>query len=151
MSSPIWLQVEVAKLAVDSDYLISVAPLKEHRYGVTLTLKNMMGTIKSQQEYPTKKYMHQEGNREIWAERLVLLLKKIKPNLGIIDGTTGMYGSHVDGRLQKKNLTIVGEDPLAVDLVGAEILGHQKVFYLEKALIKKVGNRPEKIEKFQLD
>lgn len=145
LNSPFWDFVEISKIALETDYLISVAPLKQHVYVVTLTSKNMMGVIKSQRKYPTKQYMHKESNREIWAERLCLLLKKIKPHLAIIDGTTAMYGSHLDGKLQKKNLTIIGEDPVAVDIVGAEILSCKKVFYLEKMIKKKIGNYPKKI------
>lgn len=151
LNSPYLDFLEIAKLALDSDYLISAAPLKEHAYVVTLTLKNMMGVLKPGKsiymEGANKQYFHKEQDPKIWAERLCLLLSKIKPNLAIIDGTTGMYGSHIDGKLKKYDLTIIGEDSVAVDIVGAEILDHKKVFYLEKAIKKKLGSCPEKIEK----
>lgn len=146
-SQSIWPEIEIAKPCFDALYLISVAPLKEHPFGVTLTCKNMMGLIRPDKRYQSanKQYIHQEDNQEIWAERLCLLLKYLKPNLAIIDGTTAMYDSHINGRLKIKNLTIIGQDPVAVDLLGAEILGHQKIFYLEKMIKEKIGRRPEQI------
>jgi len=137
-----WPEIEIAKLAKEVDYLISVCPLKEHSYGVTLSLKNMMGILRPY-GLPNKSYIHKENNKELWAKRLCLLLKYIKPNLAIIDGTTGMYGSHVNGRLIYHNLTIAGEDPLAVDFCGAEILGHQENFYLKMALEEGIGKKTE--------
>jgi len=143
----IWPEIEIAKTCFEVSYLISVAPLKEHPYEVTLTCKNMMGVLKPDKRYKSanKRYIHKEDNKKIWAKRLCLLLKYIKPDLAIIDGTTAMYGSHINGRLERKNLTIAGCDPVAVDLVGAEILGHKKIFYLEKMLKAKIGQRPEQI------
>ena len=130
-----WPEIEVAELATQVDYVISAAVLKEHPYVVTLSLKNMMGILRPKKSLAhagaNKYYIHKEYHKkEIWAKRLCLLLKNIKLDLGIIDGTTAMYGSHLNGRLEKKDLTLVGA-PLAVDLAGAEILGHKKVFYLE--------------------
>lgn len=127
-----WPKFEIAELLIKVDYLISAAVLKEHPYGVTLTLKNMMGVLRPEKDLQeaNKHYMHRENDKKIWAKRLSLLLKNVKLNLGIIDGTTAMFGSHLNGRLKRKDLTIVGE-PLVADLEGAKILGHSRVFYLE--------------------
>ena len=126
-----WPEFEVNQLAKESDYLISVAPLKEHPFGVTLTIKNLMGCLRPKGVRANKSYIHPNDNQELWAKRMGLLYKYLKPELAVIDGTTAMYGSHISGRLEEKNLTIVGEDALAVDLVGAEILGHKNVFYFK--------------------
>ena len=126
----IWPEFEVNKLAKEADYLISVAPLKEHSFGVTLTIKNLMGCLKPK-GIPNKSYMHPNNNLELWVKRMALLYQHLKPHLAVIDGTTAMYGSHINGRLEQKDLTIVGEDALTVDLAGAEILGQKKVSYLE--------------------
>ncbi len=143
-----WKEAEVTEV-VKEKYIISVAPLKEHPFGVTLSLKNMMGIIKPKGKSPNKLYIHNGVSEEIWAERLCDLLKKVKPHLSVIDGTTGMYGSHLNGKLKKHNLTIVSEDPLAADIVGAEILGNKNVIYISKALERKIGEKPE-IERFNV-
>jgi len=128
----IWPEIEINKLALVS-FFISAAVLKEHAVGVTLSIKNLMGTIAPKgSRGANKNYMHPEDDwHEPWAKRLGLLYKYLRPNLAVIDGTTGMYGSHISGRLEQKDLTIVGEDPLEVDKIAAEILGHQEVFYFK--------------------
>lgn len=150
-ANPLWPKFEIAELVTQVDYLISAAVLKEHPYKVTLTLKNMMGVLRPQKDRQAanKHYMHEEEDEEIWAKRLCLLLKQVKVNLGIIDGTTAMFDSYLDGRLEKKDLTIVGK-PLEVDFVGAEILGQPKVFYLEMALAQGLGKKPTQVDSFGL-
>jgi uncharacterized protein (DUF362 family) len=143
---------EISKLAKEC-YLISAAVLKEHAFQVTLSMKNLMGVLRPKANYPTKSYMHFEydegfpNGEEIWAKRLLDLVKAIKPKIAIIDATTAMQGSHLFGRLKTLNLTLASEDVLACDLIGAKLLGHEKVFYLELALKEKLGKRPEKIVK----
>ncbi|KAA0003320.1 MAG: DUF362 domain-containing protein [Thermoplasmata archaeon] len=137
-----WDEVEITEVAKNK-YLISAAVLKEHAYGVTLSMKNMMGILKPKGGYPNKSYIHDGVSEEIWAERLCDLLEKIKPNLAVIDGTTGMYGSHLYGKLKKYNITIVSEDPVSADIVGAELLGNKNVLHISKALERKLGEEPE--------
>lgn len=150
--NPLWPKIEITELISKVDYLISVAVLKEHPYQVTLCLKNMMGIIRPQKDRAkaNKHYMHREDDQEIWAQRLCWLLKQVKIHLGVIDGTTAMLGSRDGGRLEKKDLTIAGEDPLAVDIVGAKILDHPKVFYLETALAQNIGKQATQVDSFNL-
>jgi hypothetical protein len=44
--------------------------------------------------------------------------------------------------LKTFNATIVSEDPVACDIVGAKFLGYKNVFYLDLALNKGVGRSP---------
>jgi uncharacterized protein (DUF362 family) len=143
---------EISKFAKEF-YLISAAVLKEHAFEVTLSIKNLMGVLKPKANYSTKSYMHVEydegfqNGREIWAKRLFDLARIAKPKIAIIDATTAMYGSHLFGKLKTLNLTLASEDALACDLVGAKLLGHEKVFYLEQALKEGLGKKPEKVVK----
>ncbi|MEM2955085.1 MAG: DUF362 domain-containing protein [Candidatus Nanoarchaeia archaeon] len=132
-------------------YLISAAVLKEHTFEVTLSLKNLMGVLKPRENYPTKSYIHAENNEEIWARRLCDLVKVARPNLAIIDATTAMFGSHLFGKLKTLNLTLASEDALACDLVAANLIGHENVFYLDLAFKEKIGNKPTKIKIIKLD
>ena len=145
----VWKEVEISKLALES-YLISAPVLKEHVFQVTLSLKNLMGILKPRGGYPNKSYIHAEDDEKIWAERLCDLLLAVKPRLAVIDATTGMFGSHLYGRLEEFNSTIASEDVLAADLVGAKLLGHEKVFYLELALKRGIGKKPTKVEIFEV-
>ncbi len=142
----IWKEFEIATLVKEA-YIISVPVLKQHPFLVTLSLKNMMGILKPSQQYPTKGYMHEEPDRNLWAERLLDLICYVRPRLAVIDATTGMFGSHLHGRLKTFNATIVSEDALACDLVGAHFLGYKNVFYLDMALKRGLGELPTIIEK----
>lgn len=135
-------EFEVAKLALQCD-VVSVAVLKEHAFGVTLTLKNLMGLLRPKGNYPLKAYMHAEGVEEIWARRLMDLVRAVRPKLAIIDATTGMFGSHLFGKLKPLDLTLASQDAVACDLAGAELLGHRNVYYLKLALEEKLGEKPE--------
>jgi len=142
----VWKEFEIADLCKDA-YIISVPVLKQHPFNVTLSLKNMMGILKPRQTYPTKAYMHENPDRDLWAERLLDLVCHARPRLAVIDATTGMFGSHVHGRLKTFNATIVSEDPLACDIAGARFLGYKNVFYLDMALKKGFGELPDVTEK----
>jgi len=132
ITSKYWNEIEIAKLAVEADYLISAPVLKEHEFAeVTLSLKNMMGILKPI-GMPTKNYIHKELDYKIWTERLCDLLKIKMPNLAVIDGTTGMFGSHLNGKLKRFDLTIVSTNPIAADQIGAKILAHKKVYHIER-------------------
>ncbi len=50
------------------------------------------------------------------------------PDLSIVDGTTALHGQWappVNRRLERLELLIAGFDPVAVDAVGAEIMGYE--------------------------
>ncbi len=141
-----WTAFDVAKTAKDAQYIISAPVMKQHPFRVTLSLKNMMGVLKPQKSYPVKSYIHKEDDDDIWADRLCDLISNVRPHLAVIDGTTGMFGSHLTGRLKRFDVTIASEDALACDMVGARLLGYSSVFYLEHALKRGLGQRPS--EKF---
>ena len=143
---------EVNKVMSEVDYIISVAVLKEHGFAeVTLTLKNMMGILKPASKIPVKEYIHVESDSDIWALRLCDLVKAFKPNLAVIDGTTGMFGSHIHGKLKKLNLTIVSEDPVACDSIGAKILGHEEVKHIKLAGMKGLGDMNPEVLNIKID
>jgi uncharacterized protein (DUF362 family) len=141
-----WKEAEVTSFAIDVDYLISVAVLKEHAYVVTLCMKNMMGIL-APYGIPSKRYMHKEENPKLWAIRLCDLLTRFKPDLSIVDGTTAMYGSHLYGKLSRLNLTICGKDVVAVDEICAKLLGHDRVFYIEMAKKRGIGKSAKIVER----
>jgi len=142
-----WKEIKISKIAKESNYIISAPLLKEHLFKVTLALKNMMGILEPRGHYENKSYMHRLFFRGGWSKKLCDLLTEFKPNLSVIDGTTAMFGSHLTGKLKNMDLTIAGEDPVAVDSVAANILGHEKVFYIEDAEKRGIGSKKADIEK----
>jgi uncharacterized protein (DUF362 family) len=112
-SNPLALKkVKIAKTALEST-IISVPKLKLHRItGVTLSLKNMMGAMKP------KGSMHMHLNKNI-----ADLASVIKPSLAVIDGIIAGEGHETSENPVNMGLVIAGTDPVAVDAVGAAVMG----------------------------
>jgi uncharacterized protein (DUF362 family) len=104
--------VRISKTSLDSA-IISVPKLKLHRItGVTLSLKNMMGVVQP------KGQMHFHLN-----EKIADLASVLKPRLAVVDGLIGGEGHETAGKPVPMNLVITGLDLVAVDAVGAAVMG----------------------------
>jgi uncharacterized protein (DUF362 family) len=132
-------KVKVAKTALERA-IISVPKLKIHRLAtVTLGIKNMMGALAS------KGSMH---NGRL-SENIADLASVLKPSLTVIDGIIAGEGHETSGNPVKMDLVIAGADPVAVDAVGAAVMGIQptEVKHLVLAERKGLGTcRLENIE-----
>lgn len=146
---PLANKVKIAKTALEST-IISVPKLKPHRQaGVTLSIKNMMGAA------TPKGSMHLNLSRNI-AE----LASIIKPSIAVIDGIVACEGHETSENPVEMNLVIAGRDPVAVDAVGAAVMGippteiKHLIFAERKGLgtcdlnhIEIVGERIERVRK----
>lgn len=129
--SPLALKtVRIAKTALSSA-IISVPKLKLHRMaGVTLSLKNMMGVVSP------KGQIHRSLSKKI-----ADLVSLVKPRLAVIDGIIGGEGHELAGKPVEMNIVIAGLDPVAVDIVGAAVMGvdPEKVEHIILAAKKGLG------------
>jgi uncharacterized protein (DUF362 family) len=106
-------RVKVAKTALDCT-IISVPKLKLHRIAtVTLSLKNMMGALAS------KGSMHTGS----LSRNIVDLASVLRPSISVVDGIIAGEGHESSGNPVEMNLVIAGTDPVAVDAVGAAVMG----------------------------
>ncbi len=106
-------RVKIAKTALNSA-IISVPKLKIHGgASVTLGLKNMMGAI-------TPKGSMHSGSL---SKNIADLASIIKPSVTVIDGIIAGEGHETRGKPVKMDLVIAGADPVAVDAVGAAVMG----------------------------
>jgi len=122
-------KVRVAKTAVEST-IISVPKLKPHRQaGVTLSLKNMMGALAS------KGTMHLGS----LSKNIVDLASAIKPSVSVVDGIIAGEGHENSGTPIEMNLVIAGTDPVAVDAVGAAVMGIEPTDVKHLVLAEKKG------------
>ncbi len=123
--------VKVAKTAVDST-IISVPKLKLHRIAtVTLSLKNMMGVLAS------KGSMH----RGSLGKNIADLASVVSPRIAVVDGIVAGEGHETSKNPVQMALVIAGTDPVAVDAVGAAVMGipPAKVKHLKLAEAKGLG------------
>ncbi len=129
--SPLALKrVRIAKTALEST-IISVPKLKLHRMtDVTLSLKNMIGAV------TPKGSIHNHLN-----ENIADLASIIKPSISVVDGIIASEGHETSGNPVKMNLVIAGTDPVAVDAVGASVMGvsPESVKHLRLAEAKGIG------------
>jgi len=106
-------------------YLVSVAPMKTHeRVGATLTLKNLaIGFILDPDRNPMHSGLvsHEVKDLNLSITRLA---QAIIPHLAIADGVVGMEGNSPGrGTPIESGVAIAGTNALAVDLVGAQLMG----------------------------
>jgi len=105
-------KVKIAKTTLEST-IISVPKLKPHRQaGVSLSLKNMIGAV------TPKGAIHNP-----LSQKIVDLASIIKPSIAVVDGIIAGEGHETSGNPVEMNLVITGIDPVAVDAVGAAVMG----------------------------
>lgn len=105
-------EVKIAKTALESA-IVSVPKLKPHRSArVSLSLKNMMGAV------TPKGSIHNH-----LSEKIVDLASIIKPSVAVIDGVIAGEVHETSGKPVEMDLVIAGTDPVAVDAVGAAVMG----------------------------
>ena len=105
-------RVKIARTALEST-IISVPKLKLHSQTiVTLSIKNMMGAM------TPKGSMHRSLSKNI-----ADLASVIKPSFAVVDGIIAGEGHEIGEDPVEMNLVMAGRDPVAVDAVGAAVMG----------------------------
>jgi len=155
-------EVRIANTVLNSDIIISAPVLKTHLYAtVTLSLKNMMGVLIND-EAPAKvdkKIIHPEfwgtGDYERMGredsikaisdadKRIADLVSVVRPHIAVIDAITGIEGNGPSSGeiVNKLDVIIVGNDPVATDVVGSAYMGidAKKIGHLVMASKKGLG------------
>ncbi len=124
---------------------INVPKLKTHlQTGITVCLKNQHGLL-----YDSEKlYKHHQID-----EKIVELYEKFQPDLNIVDATTVLNNGAVSFAKEwilPMNLLLAGRDAVAVDRIGAELLGIPKnrIKFLKIASERNLGS--SKIEEIEI-
>jgi uncharacterized protein (DUF362 family) len=132
-------KVKIARTALEST-IISVPKLKPHRWaGASLSLKNMMGAM------TPKGSMHGHLSQNI-----VDLASVIKPSIAVIDGIIAGEGHETSGNPVEMNLVIAGTDPVAVDAVGATVMGIRPEYVKHLSLAEECGLGICNLERIQV-
>lgn len=127
-------RVNVARTAYESDVIISLPVMKTHRRTiVTLSLKNMKGVMPMEE----KKKTHRMG-----LERAVVDLNTVvKPDFTVVDGIVGLGGLWVSEDAVNMDVILASQDPVAVDSIGARLMGFDpsRILMLKLASEKGLG------------
>jgi uncharacterized protein (DUF362 family) len=126
-------QFHVPEIVIDA-FVISLPVLKDHSLTTTtVAMKNMFGIAPAPfyRGSWNKSKLHSPSTHKSVVD--VCLYKK--PDLCVVDASVVLTGTHISGRPKKLGLILAGFDPVAVDAVGSEMLGHhpRKIQYLTLA------------------
>jgi len=117
-----WKTLRLPKIAMGA-FIISLPVLKDHDFSkTTIAMKNMFGLA------PGKFYAGGWNKSKLHSPSVddsvvdVCLYKK--PDLSVVDASVALEGGHLSGRKRHIGLILAGFDPVAVDAVGSELLGH---------------------------
>ena len=116
--------IKLAQAMVNPDnYIISLTRLKTHlQVGVTLSAKNViMGSILLMDKFR----MHpSEAGNKVLDYNLFNIMQHLHIDLAVLDGFKGMQGNGpVNGEPIDHRIAIAGTDFVAVDRLGAEVMG----------------------------
>jgi len=141
-------EIHIPQCVMQADKIIYLAKLKTHKIsGVTLAMKLTQGILPWSEIF-------QFHRRDI-EQKIIDLLRMVKPDLSIIDGLWAMQGQgpgspYKEDLIKDFNTIITGIDPVAVDSVASSIMGFNPMFEVATvrgATIEGLGEgRPENIE-----
>jgi uncharacterized protein (DUF362 family) len=133
----------MSRTVLGADVLISLPKLKMHHWaGVTLSLKNLFGTLPGICYGWPKNELHWRGI----PQSIVDINCTHGPNLAIVDGIIGMEGDGpLHGTAKYVGALIMGVDPVAVDATGARLMGlpPERIPTLVYAAAKRIGRLAE--------
>src|SRR5262249_43693315 len=104
-----------------ADIVVSIAKLKTHHWaGVTLSMKNLFGTLPGICYGWPKNLFHEVGI----SPSILDVCATLKPHLSIVDGIIGMEGDGpIMGVPRRAGVLIVGNNPVAVDATATRLIG----------------------------
>ncbi len=126
-------EFHIPEIAQDA-FVISVPILKDHSFTqTTIAMKNMFG-IAPGRYYAggwNKSKLHSPSTHKSVVD--VCLYKK--PDLCVVDAVVALEGMHLSGTARRLDTILASFDPVAVDAVGSEMLGHVagRIEYLQLA------------------
>src|ERR1700719_3160904 len=126
-------ELYMPKTVLGADLVVSMPKLKTHHWaGVTLSLKNMFGTVPGSCYGWPKNVLHWAG-----IDRSILDINAAaRPDFAIVDGITGMEGNGpIQGTPKAAGVLLFGDDPVSVDATACRVMGllPEKVDYLARA------------------
>lgn len=107
----------------EADLIVSMPKMKTHHWmGVTLSMKNLYGTLPGTKYGWPKNVLHYNGI----PETVVDINASLPPTIAVIDGIECMEGDGpIMGTSKQMGLVVVGADKVATDATCARIMGFE--------------------------
>ena len=122
-----------ADTVLEADLLVSMPKLKTHHWaGMTLSMKNLFGTVPGVKYGWPKNFLHWHGINE----SIVDINSTIRSHFAIVDGIVGMEGNGpIQGTPKPVGVLVFGDDPVAVDATCARVAGlnPERIGYIQTA------------------
>jgi uncharacterized protein (DUF362 family)/Pyruvate/2-oxoacid:ferredoxin oxidoreductase delta subunit len=125
---------ELARPYLEADRVINIPKLKTHEMmTMTCAVKNLFGAVIGTAKAAW--HLKAGADRELFARMLLEIYQLRKPDLTIVDAVTAMEGDGPgSGDPRQVGLLLAGTNPVAVDVIAAEVVGiPKKLLYVERA------------------
>ncbi len=148
-------EITLHKSLSEIDMLCSVPMMKTHVLAtVTLGMKNLIGCYPGEAYCTVRSCVHnsssERGSPGI-AFEILDMVKACTPGLVVIDGSISMEGNGpTDGELVNTNLIIAGTNPLATDMVAAQIMGIDKSEVPTFTTAIQAGMKPASMDEIEI-
>lgn len=154
----VFKEIEIHRALADTDLLCSVPMMKTHGLaGVTLGMKNLIGVYPGQVYGTVRSAVHEEASRiepSGTASAVVDMVRANKLGLTVVDASIAMQGQgpsvNQGGQLVKMDLIIAGTNPLATDIVAANIMGFAPEEISTFVWSWKAGMTPARLEEIEV-
>ncbi|WP_340113387.1 DUF362 domain-containing protein [Maribellus mangrovi] len=143
------------KSVAETDLLCSVPMMKTHVLAtVTLGMKNLIGVYPGSVYYSVRSFLHDraaEKNSQGIAYEIVDMVRASKMGLTVVDASMAMEGDGPsEGEVVKMDLIIAGTNPLATDIVAANIMGFEPQEIPTFAWAMKTGMQPSDLDDIEV-
>jgi len=104
-------------------FIISLPVLKDHSFTrTTIAMKNIFGLAPGR--FYAGGWNKSKLHNPSTDKSVVDLCRYKKPDLSVVDASVALTGMHLSGKKKKIGLILASFDPVAVDTIGSELLGH---------------------------
>lgn len=147
--------ISIHRALAETDLLCSVPMMKTHALaGVTLGMKNLIGAYPGAVYQAVRGRMHDATARvepSGTAAAIVDMVRANKLGLVVVDGSTAMEGNGPwDGPLVPMDVIVAGTNPLATDMVAANLMGFDPSEIPTFTWANKAGLRPERLDEIEV-
>lgn len=121
---PSGLSLQIDREVMQADAVVNICKFKGHQQlGMTLAVKNLFGCITGKRKPAWHLRLGDRGNG--FGEMLVEVYRAVAPTISICDGIVAMEGNGPgDGTTRPLGLLMAAEDGVALDTVGALVVGY---------------------------
>lgn len=137
--SGLFKRFDIARPYLEADRIINLPKLKTHEMmTMTCSVKNLFGAVVGAAKAGW--HLKAGADREVFARMLLEIYLLRKPELTIVDAILAMEGDGPgSGDPRQVGLLLAGTNPVAVDIIAAEIAGIPKKFLWVERAAEKLG------------